>query len=61
MSETWTEYAVKVGPHIVAQYRIRESAKEHIADLDLMKISSTLVGRNVTASDWLPVDTDGAK
>jgi hypothetical protein len=62
MSETWTEYAVQTpkGGHI--HFDTLPSAATALAAMTLLgENECKVVGRQVTASDWLPVDTDGAK
>ena len=62
MSETWTEYAVRAyGGDFVIELPPAEARNIKAARTFLDYPDDVLVGRNVTASDWLPVDTEGAK
>ena len=61
MSETWTEYGVRWNGSVVTGYFRDRMRAEDFARSIIDQSSVTLVGRRVTASDWLPVDTDGAK
>jgi hypothetical protein len=59
MSETWTEYGVSLGTGDDAW--VAEMDTRAQAERSARNHGGTVVGRTVTASDWLPVDTDGAK
>lgn len=56
--ETWTEYAVQFRTgHIPPVTFTREAAEAYVR---ASRVPAIVVGRQVTASDWLPVDQDGA-
>lgn len=58
MSETWTEYAVRYESGTIVPYPKREMAR-HVVNLSReFDPGCHVVGRQVTATDWLPVDTD---
>lgn len=67
MSETWTEYAVRWDGaiHGLARWEGLRSLETAQAGAEWVRRKTehtpVIVGRTVTASDWLPVDTDGAK
>jgi hypothetical protein len=60
MSETWTEWGVYWAD--IDQYSDPYSTREQAQCQAnaFPRWLPTVVGRTVTASDWLPVDTDGA-
>ena len=61
MNETWTEYGVMWDSDPTEIEKCTDYA--YAARLVEMypNWNGIVVGRQVTASDWLPVDTDGAK
>lgn len=58
MSESWTEYAVGYEDGTIVPYPRREMARHVVSLSREFEPGCRVVGRTVTASDWLPVDTD---
>lgn len=62
MAETWTEYAVRAtNPDYQNVHDYYAFDTRFQAEMNAHKFrDGTVVGRTVTASDWLPVDQGGA-